>query len=285
MNLSNSHRELFRSCEILFGSDLHVSREFLDYLEVGGVKSAFRRRAMETHPDRQNGKDLRAQQESTALFSTVREAYENLLDFLQQKDTVQVSPPSRRTSTTTTTGPAFDRGPASERTTTTNHKQGPSSRRPIKPIVLPDEIHCHGGFSNTETYYQGSLPARRLLFGHFLYYSGLANWRTITRVLIWQKTERPRLGELGLRFGILDQNAINTIMSYKRPSYPFGQTALWLGLLSEQQLRVLIFKQQRLQKKFGSILLEKNLLKDFELRELLDQFERHNDNILTRGRQ
>jgi DnaJ domain len=269
MNLSNNQRELFRSCEILFGADLHLSGEFLDYLEVDGVKSAFRRRAMETHPDRQNGKDPWLQQESTALFSTVREAYENLLDFLQQKDTIQVSPKSRRTSTATTT----------------KQKQGSSSRQPIKPIILPDEISSKGGFSNTETYYQGSLPGRRLLFGHFLYYSGLANWRTITRVLIWQKTERPRLGELALRFGIFDQNAINTIMSYKKPFYPFGQTARSLGLLSEQQLRTLIFQQQRLQKKFGTILLEKNLLKDYELRELLYQFERHNDNIFTRGRQ
>jgi len=55
--------------------------------------------------------------------------------------------------------------------------------------------------------------------------------------------------------------------------------------LSEQQLRVLIFQQKRLQKKFGTILLEKNLLKDYELQQLLYQFECHNDNIHTQGRQ
>lgn len=283
MNLSNRHSQLFRSCEILFGSDLHVSGEFLDYLEVGGVKSAFRRRAMETHPDRQNGKDPWVQQESTALFSTVCEAYENLLDFLRQKDTIQVSSQSRQTSAATT-APACEREAANERTATANPKKGPSGR-PIKRIILPDETYSNGEISSTKAYHQGSLPGRRLLFGHFLYYSGLANWRTITRVLIWQKTERPRLGELGLRFGIFDQNAINTIVSYKKPFYPFGQTARMLGLLSEQQLRVLIFQQQRLQKKFGAILLEKNLLKDYELEELLCQFERHNDNIFARGRQ
>ncbi len=285
MNLNNINQsELFRSCEILFGSDLHVCSEFLDYLEVGGVKSAFRRRAMETHPDRQNSKDPWAQQENTALFSTVREAYENLLDFLRKKDTIRVSSQYRRTSPATT-APTFKRGPADIRTATDRQKPGPSSQRPIQPIILADDVCSNGRFSNTASYYQGSLPRRRLLFGHFLYYSGLANWRTIARVLIWQKAERPRLGELGQRFGIFDQNTINIILSYKKPSLPFGQTARSLGLLNEQQLRTLIFQQQLLQKKFGAILVEKNLLQDYEVQRLLHQFKRHNNNIPTMGRQ
>ncbi len=74
-------------------------------------------------------------------------------------------------------------------------------------------------------------------------------------------------------------------MHNKKPFSPFGQTACMLGMLSEQQLRVLIFQQKRLQKKFGTILLEKNLLKDYELQELLYQFECHNDNIHAQGRQ
>jgi hypothetical protein len=52
MNHSSSHSELYHACRILFGTELQCSPEFLDYLQISGVKSAFRRRAMETHPDR-----------------------------------------------------------------------------------------------------------------------------------------------------------------------------------------------------------------------------------------
>ena len=283
MTASNTHRELFRSCEILFGSELHVSGEFLDYLEVSGVKTAFRKRAMETHPDRHAGNDPHRLRENTALFSSVRNAYENLLVFLREKETLQQPPGGQRTSATTAAAP-FD-GRSSAAPTQGRQRPEPTPRRPIKPIRAAGEIYRDGGVSSTERYYSGSLPDRQLLFGHFLYYSGLANWRTIARVLTWQRTERPRLGELGRRFGMFDQEDISTIMHFKKPFSRFGQTALILGLLSEQQLRVLIFQQKRLQKKFGTILLEKNLLNDYELQQLLYQFECHNDNILAQGRQ
>ena len=282
MNASNTHRELFRSCKILFGSELHVSGEFLDYLQISGVKSAFRKRALETHPDRHVGKDPLVKRENTALFSSVHDAYHNLLGFLREKEALQLPPEFPGTKATTT--PANGRKPNSP-PPHTQQRQDPSPRRPINPIMPPGENCRDAGFSTTERYYEGALPNRQLLFGHFLYYSGLANWRTITRVLTWQRTERPRIGELGRRFGIFDQDDINTIMHCKKPFSPFGQTACNLGMLSEQQLRVLIFQQKRLQKKFGTILLEKNLLKDYELQELLYQFECHNDNIHAQGRQ
>lgn len=280
MHVSNSHRELFRSCEILFGDDLQVSGEFLDYLQISGVKSAFRKRAMETHPDRQIGRDIPEQQESTEPFSLVREAYQNLLVFLREKESVQAPPAFR----TTATPPAAEAAP-SQYTSHNNHRRPRSAgEQPIKPIILTGEIKRTPEFSSTESYYQGSLPRRQLLFGHFLYYSGLANWRTIARVLSWQRIERPRLGELGRRFGMFNQNDIATILQYRKPSNPFGQTARMLGMLSEQQLQMLIFQQQRLQKKFGTILLEKNLINDYELQELLLQFKNHNTAIRAERR-
>lgn len=274
----SSQSELFRSCEILFGAELHVSGEFLDYLEVGGVKSAFRRRAMETHPDRLNGRDTSLHGENTVHFRTVRAAYENLLGFLREKESLRGTIRSNRT-----VPPGERQPPATAYPFTSRRHQGAPPGKPIRPIILGDEPCTGTRFTNTERYFQGSLPHRRLLFGHFLYYSGLANWRTIARVLTWQRTERPRLGELGRRFGMFDQDDISTILHYKSPGRPFGQIAQMLGMLSEQQLRVLVFHQQRLQKKFGTILLEKNLLKDYELRELLDRFEHHNRSNTING--
>ncbi len=42
---------LFEACRILFGNDIEVSREFLCYLQEEGVIRAFRKRAMDFHPE------------------------------------------------------------------------------------------------------------------------------------------------------------------------------------------------------------------------------------------
>jgi hypothetical protein len=264
MNHSSSDRDLFRSCRILFGTELHCSPEFLDYLQIGGVKSAFRRRAMETHPDRLAFGEHDGLPRDADRFLLVRQAYEDLLGYLRSKERPLVvadgAPPR----------------PA--------HRPATRRPRPIRPIVLPDEPPGRSSFSSTASYYQGELPDRVLLFGHFLYYCGLATWRTIARVLTWQRTERPRLGELGQRYGYFDSEDIALVLRHRLPFSPFGETACRLGLLTPRQVELLVARQQRLQKKFGTILLEKNLLKDYELQLLLQRFDDHNETVARRTR-
>lgn len=264
MNHSSSHAELHHACRILFGPELQCSPEFLDYLQISGVKSAFRRRAMETHPDRLSSNTDTGAGHDGSRFHLVRAAYENLLGFLRDRQT-QSPPPWGEDDRFQPTSHNFSNCP-----------------RPIRPIILPEEVRSRAGCATTEHYYYGVLPERVLLFGHFLYYSGLANWRTVARVLTWQRTERPRLGELGLRHRLLKHEDIALILRRRRPPLPFGQTARNLGLLDEEQLQLLLIRQHRLQKKFGTILLEKKLLKDYELEELLQRFRGHNRSVAGR---
>lgn len=270
-----SETKLFQSCEVLFGTELNVSGEFLDYLQAGGIKSAYRKRVMETHPDRLIGLDLSLRKQSVARFHAVQEAYETLLTFLKTKKTgpTIVTPQYKRNGAATVrSNPA----PPHRSAGNGGRQQSSHHRRTIEPIILPGETRRGPVHANTENLYEGPLPQRQLLFGHFLYYSGLTNWRTISRILTWQRTGRPRLGELGRRFGMCRQEDITTILHARKPFGQFGETAQLLGILTEQQVRILMFHQQRLQKKFGTILLEKNLLSQPELEELLDQFQHHN---------
>ncbi len=262
MEPSPEEQQLLRACAILFGSDLHIRREFLEYLQLSGLKSAYRKRALETHPDRGLDNDRFLRRGNHETFHGVRKAYEDLLSFLHARESRRLRAGSNRPR-------AADFTPAPPQ----------SERSSARPAPFPHDAHCDTGYSATENLYHGPMPHRRLLFGHFLYYSGLANWRTITRILTWQRTERPRFGELGQRLGMLTPEDITLILRSKVPFQPFGQTAQALGLLSAQQLRVLIFHQQRLQKKFGIILLEKDLINRQELQSLLFQFERHNAGI------
>jgi hypothetical protein len=261
---SSSHSELFTSCRILFGAELQCSPEFLDYLQISGVKSAFRRRAMETHPDRLSASKHTTTAHDGSSFQLVRAAYENLLGFLRDKESHSASPWNEHNQ--------FQHASSGD----SGHS------RPIRPIILPEEVRSRTGLTTTEHYYVGDLPERVLLFGHFLYYSGLANWRTVARILTWQRTERPRLGELALRHGLLDHHDIALILRRRRPTLTFGQTARSLGLLDEEQLQLLLTRQLHLHKRFGTILLEKKLLKDYELQELLQRFRGHNRSVASR---
>jgi hypothetical protein len=273
--------ELFRSCEILFGTDLNFSREFLEYLQAGGIKSAYRKRAMETHPDRLIGRGLTSSgQKSGEEFHAVQEAYAKLLSFLETKNSGPIPGLPRN---------GKGRAAAVRRNPVHPHPSGRdgNGQNPgrhcgnIKPIVLSDRVGANPWAADTDSLFRGPLPERHLLFGHFLYYSGLTNWRTIARILTWQRTERPRLGELARRFGMCRQDEVIAILQAKRPCRPFGETARRLGMLTEHQVRVLVFHQQRLQKKFGTILFEKQLISQPELEELLDRFELHNATVMA----
>ena len=45
-------KQFLRSCRILFGPEVQITPQFLGYLQPAGVKTAYRKLAMETHPDR-----------------------------------------------------------------------------------------------------------------------------------------------------------------------------------------------------------------------------------------
>ena len=39
-------------------------------------------------------------------------------------------------------------------------------------------------------HYRGALPHRRLLLGEFLFYSGLINWDSLIKAIVWQRRQR-----------------------------------------------------------------------------------------------
>jgi len=278
MDFIVEEQQLFRSCEILFGSHLKISWEFLEYLQVSGLKGAYRKRAMETHPDALIRSNLQSATGSNDTFHKVQKAYEQLSCYLKIKENRPLQTRFHQPTNEAPSPPSSARQKnGTEWSPGKSFHQNPSSQPTAGPRTFPHRTRWAPEYSPTENLYCGPLPNRRLLFGHFLYYSGLANWRTITRILTWQRTERPRLGELGCRLGMLHQAEVSSILQRKVPFQPFGQTAKNFGILNDYQIKVLLFHQQRLQKKFGTILLEKNLVSQKELQELLYEFEQHNE--------
>ena len=274
-----AEHELYRACQIIFGPELNVSREFLEYLQWPGIKSAYRKRALETHPDLVASRGEQIQLFHTNLFQNIQEAYENLTCYLEARDKGYRFPPdpqrdfrrhgsegrSRQNSTSVKTKGAAD---PSRRQTRAGATGRQADRQ--KPQTNADT------YRSTEKFYQGSIPDHKLLFGHYLYYSGITTWRTIIQALIWQRTGRPRLGEIGRRFGMINEEDIQLVLKYRTVLQPFGESAVRLGLLSERQLKMLIFHQKCLQKKFGEFFVEKRIFNPVRLTQLLEKHKAHN---------
>ncbi|MDA8165238.1 MAG: DnaJ domain-containing protein [Desulfobacteraceae bacterium] len=262
--------ELVHACRILFGSELQVNRDFLEYLQLQGVKSAFRRKALETHPDRVAIEGALAQDRHAALFREVQQAYEQLSAFLNAREKGYRLPPLR---------PFAD--PAFSFTASRSPRNGTSQEGFRGGFRRQPGPERSGGIRNGsrppgERFYEGPLPQRPLLFGHYLYYSGMITWRMIIQALIWQRMQRPRLGQLGQRFGWLTTEGVLQVLRDSRYSRPFGQTALDLGLLNERQLKILLFQQKRLQKKIGEFFLQEGILTPAQLNDLLARCQEHN---------
>lgn len=277
--------ELFKACHVLFGGQLDISREFLEYIQWTGVKSAYRKKVRETHPDGAAQQGELVQRQMADEFRSVQKAYENLKNFLEARDKGLVYSGKRVQAKAN----HRDRKAPTSSTTTFGNNQRTSKRHRRKAGKRP-----FGGFSHsreknnnaaglsskrpaTSSLYKGPLPNRKLLFGHFLYYSGLINWRTIVKALAWQKNNRPRVGELGKRVGWLTDSDVEQIIKQRRGMESFGQSAVHHQFLNSQQLKALIDQQKRLQRRLGEFFIAHKIFSPDQMESLALECRRHND--------
>jgi len=270
-----AEEDLFDACRILFGGKMQVSRSFLEYLQLSGIKSAYRNKARETHPDMLAGKTDAAKKRSADLFQRVQQAYESLNSYLDARErgtvyfTSDDRPFSRKASMATNRSRQTWAGGAGRKSSSRSSTRSSSSshrwnrqQRPSDNVGRPAPGR--------------QIPHRKLLFGHYLFYSGVINWQTLIKALVWQRTKRPRLGEIGKSFGWLTTHDIINILQARKLAYSFGESAVDMGLLTENQLRLMVFQQNRLQKKFGEYFTQNNILTQGQLDRLIQQFRSHN---------
>jgi len=256
-----AENELYRSCEILFGLELRLTRDFLEYLQISGVKNAYRQRARETHPDLAVGRSESEQRQSVALFHSVQAAYETLRNYLDAREKgyrLQAQPMAPR--------PAHHQ----------RSQARPTPRKTPPRAKRQATAQSQKWYENVEELYQGAMPQRKLLFGHFLYYSGAISWRMVVQALVWQRTQRPRIGELGKKVGWLSEKDVRRVLEYRVPQRPFGESAVKLGILQKYQLRSLILQQKRLQKRFGDYFVETNILSRQKMNTYATAYYAHN---------
>jgi curved DNA-binding protein CbpA len=245
--------DVIHACRTLFGSDTDISRGFLLYMQPSGAKSAYRRKAKETHPDFFHNEDNRIQQQQTALFRDILEAYDVLNEFFKEREeglwTASVDSAIRTYRTET----HHARSSAAQSTQT----------------------------RNDNGYYRGPVPFRVLEIGRYLYYSGHISYSALIEALIWQRKQRPIIGNVALRWGWLVKTSIERITAARDVPGRFGEKAVRLGLLSGFQVNTLLYYQRTQQERLGKYFVIKKLLTAEQLELLARKLNEHNALVLA----
>jgi len=242
-----SESTLIDACRTLFGDELLLSREFLTYLQPNGVKAAYRLKAKEAHPDRFAGSSPRVHKQQTAFFQEVNKAYDLLRSFFQEREQGVWQQPKST-------------GYQSARTKPRRHAQATQ---------------------------KGStrIPERSLEFGHYLYHRGLISYSQLINALVWQRQQRPLLGELAVKLGWLKKEDTLQVIQQRGPYARFGERAIRMGILSPGQVKALILHQRTMHKKLGQYFVEKGILSSAEIEHFVQKHQEHNSHVFNRRQQ
>jgi len=243
--------DLYKACHILFGSEIDVSADFLRYLQLPGLKAVYRQRALETHPDRAVALE-RSTVDLEEQFKAVNAAYQELSQYLENPlrfKLIEDTPPKARP-------------------------------RPRAQTQTKRKGTCPEGFRGP--LFKGSVPKRELLFGQYIYYYGHISYRQLIEAIVWQKIQRPLVGNLAVRWGWLTEAAVRDILKDRQRGEKFGDTALRRGDLMPDEIRVLLRRQRLLQPKIGKYFVEKKILSAILVERMAEELRRHNRKYRSR---
>ena len=240
---------------VLFVDSGQVTGSLLQSVQLPEIKKAYRRRALDTHPDRFAWSDELQRKLCTERFIEVTNAYETLNSYLFLRDKGFVLERER---------PRESEPLRRER----------AARAPQPRPARPSYEGSQSAFSFS--YWESGVPGRGLRFGEFLYYSRIIPWRSLIAALVWQRRQRPRIGEIAQRWRWFTEPEIVRLLHRRRPAERLGEVLLRHHLISRFQLEVLLWQQQKYQKPIGEYFLRQGFLTEAQLHRYLQHQHQHN---------
>ena len=228
-----------------------------------GLKAAYRRRVLETHPDRARALG-RTEGDLVREFRAVSEAYRLLATVGAVVPEPLRSPPRAR--------PDPVRPWREPRAWRAASRTASRPRTSEVPPPAPAQEPAAPGRRN--------LPRRRLRLAEFLYYSGRISFGTFLESIVWQRKQRPAAGRVAMALGLLTFADVVEILETRRAedavSVPFGEWAVRTGKLTPFQVLAVLGAQRRRQRPIGQFFVECGLLRAGEVDAVLRAMWAHN---------
>lgn len=241
--IAQTDANILNACRALFGPDTCISPSFLVSLKANTIKTAFRKKAKETHPDLCTSRDPSSQRRQAELFRVVNDAYDIMRRYCERRDR------ARHRAAHRASNPAPPREPAATQSFRVDER----------------------GWL-----FRGGVPERRLEIGRYLYYRGRIPYRALIKALAWQMRQRPPMGAIAKRWGWLNDHGLRSILAHRGTPFLFGERALQLGLLSSYQTRILLAYQRTLHTRIGRYFVEQGHLTQDEVDRMVADLGRHN---------
>lgn len=222
------------------------------------LKAVYRRRALETHPDRARAVG-RSEADLAREFERVSRAYRVLTAWNRPAPSRGAAAPFRPPPAAPARSPFRPSSAAHARS---------APPRPRATAAPKDDPQA------------AALPRRKLRLAEYLYYSGRISWPALTDAVAWQRRQRPAIGRLAVAAGYLTADQVARLLDRRRASgeqgVPLGEYAVRHGALTSFQLLALLGRQVRLQRRIGEYFVEQGLLDPEEIDELRRRIAWHN---------
>jgi curved DNA-binding protein CbpA len=266
-----SKTNLINDCYLLFGSNIFNYIDFLKGLSPSELKTAYRKKAFETHPDR--ARTLGKNEDTMDYrFKKVITAYERLNSVVQGGKIYILG----------------DEVPKKENATRTNHhkqtRQKSTSGFSYTGNVRKSKHAQVSRKSASDCFYNGYVPKRELLIGQFLYYSGFISRKTLFDAIYWQRKRRPIIGKIALDWGILSSDDIKKILTERNYKEHFGEYALRNGFITHFEHLAIIGRQRKLQPPIGEYFIQHGVLANTELKKMIESLKTHNIKVIKHAR-
>lgn len=250
-------KELFNDCYLLFGPNFGLSIEYLKNLMPSNLKTAYRKKAFETHPDRAKVLGV-SDDEMEEDFKRVTLAYERLNSFINgSKDF------------------AIKDGKPTRRHTRANHRKHAETTNNNKDRQR--KVNKQWTVSNH--FYKGTIPERKLLIVQYLYYSGLISWKTFFDAIYWQRRQRPLIGQIAQEWGMLTPEEIKKILKERNYKERFAEYAWNNGYITRFQHLAIVGKQRILQRPIGEYFTQHEIFSVNEMDKMIEQLKTHNSEL------
>jgi hypothetical protein len=295
---------LLDACAVLLGPHvkLHGS-SYLDGLEVGAVRRAYRVLAVASHPDAARRTGARPGAADGRRFIEASHAYELLMKYLLNKPPAAASPRARGTErksgqekraagekkaaadkkATAEKKAAGEKRATGEKRAAGEKKAGSGARhasagekRATAEKKAGGEKRAAGTGRTAELFYRGQIPRRRLRLAEYLYYSGRVSWQSLINAIVWQRMAKPKFGELARELREISGQDLARILASKLRDEPTGEAALRLRLLTPREVQRILILQRARHRPIGRYFVEKGGMAASDLSLIIREMHKHN---------
>jgi len=270
--------EVVRAGRVLFGPGFAADQAWWR----DALRSTYRRRALETHPDRARALG-RSESDLAREFGALSDAYRILSQMRagpMPNARHSEAPRPARPARPVRSRPAHRSRASGSATAPPRKASSGKERSSSDPSTPAGSGSREGGPRVRVGVRPQDLPRRRLRFAEFLYYSGRVPWTAFVDAIVWQRAQRPAIGRIAVEFGFLSPESVAEILERRRQeaaqAVPFGEYALRSGYLTSFQLLAALGQQLRLQRRIGEFFVERGLIDPDDVDEIRSRLSRHN---------